>query len=625
MGIMHKFDSLAIDLVGHNLIEASAGTGKTYAIACLYLRLVTEFGLTPEEILVVTFTEAATKELRGRIRERLREARDVVAGATPKDDFLEAFTTEGRKGWPGMETALVRLEVALNGFDGAAISTIHGFCSRALQENVFESGSLYDTELVTDQRPFLEECVNDFWRRTFFGDDALLLTAAMQRGWSPTKLVRFLKGRLGNPEIIVEPLFSVDQEKELAAACAEGYLSLTSLWREKEGEIAAIITGDEGLSHSQKNYHPDLVPSLLAGMADYVAGGNPFDFCAGFDKFTTGFIRGQALKKHEPPGHPFFDSCERMKGLVDRRLIALKGALFQFTRQRLAELKNERNIRFFDDLLVVLNRALGGTSGEELARSLRERYKAALIDEFQDTDPVQYQIFHRIYSGKEAPLFLIGDPKQAIYSFRGADIFAYLEAKEDMPQTQRFTMDRNWRSTPEMVAGVNRLFQQKESRPFLFDALGFPQVTAAKTERPLSLVGRDPAPLQVWFMGRDENDGKFIPLGKARQRIVAAVAGEISGLLADGRDGNATIKGRSVLPEDIAVVVRSHKEAALVQNALTGLRIPSVVQSNESLFATREARDLFRVMEALAEPGNETSVRTALVTSVFGATGNDIA
>jgi len=622
---MHKFDSLAIDLAGHNLIEASAGTGKTYAIACLYLRLVAEFGLTPEEILVVTFTEAATKELRGRIRERLREARDVVAGAATKDDFLKAFATEGRKGWPGMEIALARLEVALNGFDGAAISTIHGFCSRAIQENVFESGSLYDTELVTDPRPFIEECVNDFWRRTFFGDDALLLTAAMQRGWSPAELVRFLKGKLGNPDIIVEPLFSTGQEMELAAACAEAYLSLTSLWRDKEGEIAAIITGDQGLSRSQKNYHPDLVSGLLAGMADYVAGGNPFDFCADFDKFTTGFIRGQTLKKHEPPIHPFFDSCEKMKELAARRLVALKGSLFQFARKRLVELKNERNIRFFDDLLVVLDRALGGTSGEDLARSLRERYKAALIDEFQDTDPVQYRIFHQIYSGKEAPLFLIGDPKQAIYSFRGADIFAYLEAKEDMPQAQRFTMDRNWRSTPEMVEGVNRLFQQKESLPFLFDALAFPQVSAAKNERPLSLVGRDPSPLQVWFMGRDGNDGKFIPLGKARQRIVAAVAGEISGLLADGRDGKATIDGRGVLPEDIAVVVRSHKEAALIQNALAGLRIPSVVQSNESLFATREARDLFRVMEALAEPGSETSVRTALVTSVFGATGNDIA
>lgn len=622
---MEIYDNLTIELAGRNLIEASAGTGKTYAIACLFLRLVVEQGILPENILVVTFTEAATKELKGRIRERLRDGRDFFKGCEVADEFCADLQGGANPWWPGREKAIERLDLALQTFDCAAISTIHGFCSRALKEHAFESGSLYDTELVTDQNPIVQEIVADFWRSNFFGEDADLLATVLRRKWTLQEMARFLRGKLSNPDLTVTPLFDPEQIDQLASDCRSSYVQLQAIWQKTRAELEEILVSHKGLSRAKDKYHPDQIPSLLAGMDEYLDAGNPFEIFDGIKKFTTSFLAGQALKRELPPCHDFFDRTGELLALVERRFVALKGSLFLFAREQLAQRKSERNIRFYDDLLTDLYRALNGCSGRDLASRLRERYRAALIDEFQDTDPVQYRIFREIFTEDGGPLFLIGDPKQAIYSFRGADIFAYLEARHDVPEKNRFTMDRNWRSAPEMVDALNILFRQQEQRPFLFPAIGYPPVKAARDKRPLILEGRDPAPLQVWFLGRSEEDGKVIGIGAAKERIAHALAGEIAGLLADGRGNRALLDGRAVLPEDIAVIVRSHDQAALVQKVLRAYAVPSVVQSTAGLFTTREAREVHRVITAVAEPSRELLVRAALSTSLLGLTGNEIA
>lgn len=215
MTSLRPHDNLTVELSGHNLVEASAGTGKTFAIACLYLRLVVEGeGLLPENILVVTFTEAATKELRARIRQRLRQARDRFAGGGAPDEFLDRLAVGER--WPGHATALSRIDSALQTFDCAAISTIHGFCLRALQENAFESGSLFDTELAADQEPLLRQVADDFWRRHFFGADAPLLPLALGRRWSPEELAAFLRNIAGKPHLAVEPVWHSGEADRVA-------------------------------------------------------------------------------------------------------------------------------------------------------------------------------------------------------------------------------------------------------------------------------------------------------------------------------------------------------------------------------------------------------------------------
>ena len=181
---MRELEHLGIKLSGRNLIEASAGTGKTYAIACLYLRLIVESDLSPEQILVVTYTEAATEELRGRIRSRIREALNVFSGTPTTDPFLLGLFGNSNGQGPGSQSARERLDRALKSFDLASISTIHGFCMRALQDNAFESGSLYDTELVRDQGDLVREIVDDFWRR-----QKSSTTSRSRSPWSPISSV----------------------------------------------------------------------------------------------------------------------------------------------------------------------------------------------------------------------------------------------------------------------------------------------------------------------------------------------------------------------------------------------------------------------------------------------------
>ncbi len=266
-------------------------------------------------------------------------------------------------------------------------------------------------------------------------------------------------------------------------------------WRNKQ-EIMEIIRSDKVLGRAADTYRADLLPALFEAMDSFVAAGNPFDLFPDFGKFSTSGIAKGKKQKGSAPVHPFFDLCEELQERVGERFLALRWELVAFARERLPARKREANIRFFDDLLNDLYTALCGENGGVFAASLRGKYRAALIDEFQDTDPVQYDIFRRIYTDPDFPLFLIGDPKQAIYSFRGADIFAYLEAAADVAEERRFTLTGNWRSTPRLLAAFNTVFAN-EARPFVFADITYHPVKSGKEEGGDQLIldarGRRPA------------------------------------------------------------------------------------------------------------------------------------
>ena len=622
---MRELEHLNIELSGRNLIEASAGTGKTYAIACLCLRLIVESDLTPEQILVVTYTEAATEELRGRIRARIREALDVFAGAVSTDPFLEGLVRNLNGKGPDEQVARDRLDRALKSFDLASIFTIHGFCLRALQDNAFESGSLYDTELVTDQAELLQQVVDDFWRRTFFTEPAPLLGYALRNKFTPGYFIDFLKGMLGNPKLEILPAFDLSTIPALEEECQVLFCAVRKMWQDSQAEIRELIQNDKGLSRAKGLYHLELLPALFESMGGYALSDNPFDMFADFNKLcSSGILKGKK-PTGAPLSHPCFDLCEELRQKVARRFLALKAELLAFASERLPLLKRERNIRFFDDLLTSLYDALNGPRGGEFALCLRQKYQAALIDEFQDTDPVQFDIFRKIYPAPAQPLFLIGDPKQAIYSFRGADIFAYLKAAADVENDNRFTLTSNWRSTPGLLAAFNAVFDNG-FRPFLFEKIAYHPVASGFEDggSQLTLTEADAAPLQLWCVPPDE-EGKAGNVGQANRNIPLAVAAEIARLLLDGRKGTALIDGNPVLPEHIAVIVRSHRQAGYIQDALNGLSIPSVMRSDASIFSTREAREVCTLLAALAAPGNEWKVRAALVTDMLGLSGDDIA
>jgi len=630
---MQELNHLDVQLSGIHLIEASAGTGKTYAIACLYLRLLIEKGLKPDQILVVTFTEAATEELRGRIRDRIREALDVFAGQPTKDPFLQGLAANTNGKGPERDVAMDLLNRAITSFDTASIFTIHAFCLRALQDNAFESGSLYDTELVTDPSSMFQETVDDFWRMKFFGDQAPLLDEALRNKYSPETFAAFARKMLENPKMKILPDFGSRNQESIDLECLEAFEVVRRQWKERREEIVDLLKNDKGLSRNEKTYRADVLPGLFEGMDSSTGADNPYNLFTGFDKFcVSGILRGKK-PTGTAPKHPFFDACERLLKLVEERLLLLKWELLEFCRQRLPLRKRTANIRFFSDLLNDLYAALYGATGDGLAECLRGKYHAALIDEFQDTDPVQYDIFHRIYDRPETPLFLIGDPKQAIYSFRGADIFAYMEASRCVDSDRRFTLTSNWRSTPALLRAFNTVFDN-QGKPFVYDEIAYHPITCGESgaKKVLVLEGNDGAPLQIWTVPPGE-DGQPLGVGKANVAVQASVAAEISRLLRDGTEGRARIEKREngvvkehpVAPGDIAVIVRSHRQAGLIQDALRGLGIPSVMRSDETIFATDEGREILTLLAAIADPLREYKVRAALATRIMGMSGNDIA
>ncbi len=617
------FDPIESPLKGVNLIEASAGTGKTYALSGLFLRLVVEEGLSVQQILVVTFTEAATAELRERIRKRLREAMEAFEQGGSEDGFLRAWVT--RQNDPS--GAMRSLKGAIREFDKAAIFTIHGFCRRMLQENAFESGSLFDTELVPDLEELKRDIVEDFWRRHLYEASPLFVNYALAHHFSPDGLLKLLGHWVSLSYLRVIPQEEENDTSECEQAYCKAFEEVAGMWPSVKKEVTGLLVHDGNLNRNK--YGKKQIPSWVELMDAWAATGpNPI-FFKGFEKFTTGELVNSVKKNGVPPVHPFFEACERLKEaqvplekVFKSRLLALEGQLFIYARAELERRKQSRNIQSFDDLLKGLNDALEGKEGERLARSLGLKFKAALIDEFQDTDPLQYAIFKKLFGPAKCGLFLIGDPKQAIYGFRGADIFTYMGAARDA--TARYTLRENWRSEPALIRAVNTLFENSE-RPFVFEGIRYGPVSPAEDpERVyLALDGHEDAPLQLWFLdaSRIAGGGKPILKTTAREMIPAAVAGEILKLIRLGGQEKALIGGRPLTAGDIAVLVRKNKEAHLIRKALSNLYIPSVLYAGGNLFDAHEALELERIMAAVVEPENKSHLRAALATDMLGVSG----
>ncbi|ABB23859.1 exodeoxyribonuclease V subunit beta [Pelodictyon luteolum] len=624
--MMRALEHASVPLSGMNLIEASAGTGKTHAIGSLYLRLVVEESLLPDSILVVTYTEAASGELRGRIRDRIRDTLHALRDPQCSQQALLEIGSAAVA--VGVEEAARRLEGALGSFDTAAVHTIHAFCLRALQDHAFESGSLYDTALGADQHELLQGIVEDFWRQRFFSPESPL---SGYIGWkkdvTPESFTRLLSSLRPGPFTCIRPDYPPEEPAAAEARCTEAYRAAAGMWKQERALIVSILNDDAGLSRAAGAYKKEELILLFERMDAYLESGSVFDCFTGFERFTSASLRANMKKKYEAPVHRFFDAAEALLRELDLRLLVLKSELVRYYRSVLPRRKEELNVRLFDDLLTDLYLALEAEGGGRLGEVLRSSYPAALIDEFQDTDPVQYEIFRMIYAGSDLPLFLIGDPKQAIYSFRGADLFAYLKAAASVDGDCRFTLEKNWRSAPLLLEGFNTLFL-KGPNPFLYPGIAY---------RPVSSGGggprdpftheddRHPEPLQLWLLdARDAKNG-CLTVEAAEEMAAAAVAGEIVRLLGDARAGKARIGDVPLAASDMAVIVRTHLQAAKVHAALRARGVPAVMQSDRSVFLSPVAGEVLLLLEALLHPSSEGRIRSALVTTILGRTGNVIA
>ena len=625
---MKPLDPIAVDLEKTTLIEASAGTGKTYTIATLVLRLLAK-GYPIESILVVTFTEAAASELKLRIRSRLADMlrRLRMPAGAADDDLIKSFRApDGEHN--GEKQVEYRLSLALADFDQAAVMTIHSFCYKVLREFSFESRSFFDVELAPDRSAFLVQAGYDFFMGHVNDLDPLMLAFLAQEQVTPETFTASFKKVLSRPDLAWVPASAAPQpifdDYRKAVVRARQILDGDS------EDIVRLLADHKGIdkrSYSKKN-----VPAWIAAVKRQIAGHGDdtlFKMTEKGDpayKFTYTRLKEKTKQGSPMPVHPFFDCCETLLNLSVQfpdHLIQLKQDFIDFLRRFFEAVKQHQGICFFDDLVNDLAASLEQDPETGLASAVRDTYSACLIDEFQDTDPRQYDIFSTLFSVKGSPFFMIGDPKQAIYAFRGGDIFAYLKAVRN--SEQRFTLDKNYRSAPLLVRGVNRLFSLQPD-PFVYKDIGFGPVSCPDTAVNRLINNRSGAalpPLQIGFVFRGTHSldrSGFIPRQAGHSLIPGMVAADMAQLLGSDTsllqtDGS----GRNpVRPGDIAVLVRTNEQAVQVQKALAALRIPSFLSKTGSVFDSAQAVELHDIMQAVHEPGNSPLMRAALCTSVFG-------
>lgn len=631
---MKPFDLLQTPLSGRNLIEANAGTGKTYAISGLFLRLVVEGALPVSEILVLTYTRAATEELQDRIRKTLRKALDALQQGQADDLFLSSYRerldAEGLK-----NSARRRLTAALRDFDEASIFTIHGFCQRMLQENAFESSSTFDAELITETDKITDRILQDFWRRHFYEAPPELAAYTVSTGNNLSGYRTFLRQLANYPDIRILPDLEAHRQGQLDEVL-ESYRQAVNLlrkdWETSQEEIASSLLK----ARLNKKSYGSKTHGYLEELGAFLGSGAPwFPLPTVFRKFLPASLAAACLKGASPPDHPFLSACRRVSeegAVLEERmaqfLLVLKKELLETVRTELPAYKDTRNILFYDDLLLRLRDALQNPAGDSMAVAIGRKYRAALVDEFQDTDPVQYAILQKVFlrdfpcEAEIPPVFLIGDPKQAIYSFRGADIFAYMKAAKQADVS--YTLQENWRSAPALLEAVNALFSQR-SNPFVYEAITFSATAAAPggLQEKLTLTGadtRESAPLQLWIVPEEgkEGAGKALAKGRSTFRILSAVAEEIARLLEAGMKGEARIDDRGVGAGDVAVLVRSNREARQVKQTLAERNIPAVLHSRDNLFDSPDAGDMELLLRALETPTDERRLGAALLTPLLG-------
>ncbi len=694
---------LELPLTGTHLIEASAGTGKTFTLATLVTRLVVEQRLRIGQILAVTFTDAATQELRKRIRERLVLAASLVPDTADKGplDVGAAMAATGPAGEGDVSPALAepqgtasgeglsppwrlprgqttpdeapdaalsraiiaahlqasnetpsqlkrRLQAAADEMDLAAIFTIHGFCARVLREHALESGQTFaPPELLANDRALRAELAADLWRSTAADEALAPLLMSMWPG-GPDALARDLGELIRQPNLLppmpveAERTERLDAELQRAGqALADGFATHGETFR------AALLEAVEQKVLHNGSYKADWIHALWRDLTQWCAARDwsvlPH---AKLPALSQQALEAKTSTKHtgKTPTSPlcaliasYLAALADLHVAQERARVRLLHALRDQARLRLVQRKQQLRVQTYDDLIDGVADALKGQHAEALVQRLRAQYAVALVDEFQDTDARQWGIFRTVFGDSEATsdasltpaLFLIGDPKQAIYGFRGGDVQTYLQAAKHAQAAP--ALERNFRSRPAVLAAIEALYTQAGERAFLDDRIRFHRVLPGtqRADADYQRAGADAPALTLWQAPAPQPDdkGKRKPHSAPRARELAtqACVAAIHQLLSDARAGTATLSGRPVQPGDIAVLVRKHGEATRIQQALAAVGIPAVAAGKQSLFATPEAHELLTLLLALLHPADDGRLRAALATVLLGVDAAGIA
>jgi exodeoxyribonuclease V beta subunit len=715
-----------------HLLRASAGTGKTYSIQTLYLRLILVEGLTVQQILVVTFTKDATKELRDRLQHVLREALDLLAQTGAAGAKVEARTqmlvdmAQSRDG--GAAEARKRLQVALLDFDMAAIYTIHGFCQRVLGRFAFETGQLFEVEPSGSSSDEIEQLCRDWWRKNVYAlDEAIAGFLGESGAFALDKITALAKKLIAKPDVQLVPAvkegetllegiigrlqqfvaanpasaaetgsvpnaateigagmiliqgrlreFRQAVEAEKWATALEALRAATAVQQMIptgcEAQAAALLRACQAFmaqvpkGTQARTFQYDAAGALTCGRCQGLTAGHTFavrdaalalklpDLEAKFKPLRMGcteaYVSTRALCGHfaQTPACAAEDLFKAIRVVQNDTGVAMSVSVtvesiapsFQtlletlreecglaVCRAALAIREMYRQGRpaaataSFDDYLLNLRAALraGGSGG--LVEVLRAEFRAALIDEFQDTDPVQWGIFEPLFRGAGVPCFLVGDPKQAIYRFRNGDVETFQQATAAVAPAAVHELDKNHRSEQRLIDAVNQIFLDGADRQTFGEGIAYaaPLGAAGKAkERSLLVSGKvDEQPFKIKLIENQSKNGAVPGICSATAcRAYQMTAHEIARIL---QDETVTMSGRRVRCQDIAVLVSKHREGEQIAQALAALNIPTVRQGTGDVWDTAEGRTLWQVLEAVLEPRNLSHVRCALLSAWFG-------
>jgi len=604
---------------GINLIEASAGTGKTYTIANLFIRYILD-GTGCSEILVVTFTNAATEELKGRIRSRLADLLQFLKCPGESEDTFFTCIIEQNQEASGKERIIDRITLAIRTMDEAAIYTIHGFCQRVLADYAFFSGQPYDNEFIADDEEFWCQALQDWWRINTYELDAGQARLFLSAVGTIEELGRRLLSLRGVQPRRLEPQAPESLEELYAQwdQLGPSLLQIAAIWKERSATIITILSKSRALSQAKASpYGKHRFKDTIGRIDRYLNGPGlvanlEILFLLSItclDKYSTESKRGSDPALREA----FFMQCQEIWVQIDRVVAKARVRILQeasqFSRKHAASAREKRRLMTYDDQLLQVHTALKGRLGKELAQNLRQSFPVAMIDEFQDTDRIQYEIFREIYGQtKRSVLTLIGDPKQSIYRFRGSDLLTYIQARRDAGD-QSFSLDTNWRSTPELVRAVNTLFSLRQS-PFIYDeAIRFAPVKAAQTRDAGQKNDTGPfhPSMTIWKIPPNPT-GKPLSRTAAREAVASATAGTILELLQGGETEAC----------EIAVLVRTNDEGRLIRYALQALGVLAVAIARDNIYQTPEAFGLETLLEAIASPEDRQLARNALASELLG-------
>lgn len=621
---------LGIDLTGIKLIEASAGTGKTYTIANLYLRNILE-GRSTAEILVVTFTNAATEELRGRIRARLFQTlRLFDCPAASDDQFLTLLVTQ----WQSFDRSAQllwhdRLQLALRCMDEASISTIHSFCQRAMQDHALQSNQYFETELMADDQLLWQQALKDWWREQSYS-------------LNKTEWALFQSSLIGIQTLIekqkqirnsnaVKWLPVIDQK--LAdlytrwSALEPEVKQLGSSWQTERDFLASVLRDSSVLSRGNKlPYHKENITRFVEQIDTWLSSDDPLEIPDNAKYLSCSELHACSKPKQRGSdgdlNHGFFKAIEKFLLQVEQVKTGFRSSAlfeaFEYSTKKVKQQKADSRSLAYEDQLTLLLEALKDSRSTKLLADLRTHFPVAMIDEFQDTDAIQYDIFRRLYfSQSDLSLTMIGDPKQAIYSFRGGDIFTYMKARH-APGVRLCSLQTNWRSQLDLVEAVNCFFLNRNA-PFIYDdTISFTAALTApnSTATGLTLNTTLESAVTLWHIPLNEK-GKTFSKEVINQRLNEATANEIARLITAGEEGNASFADQPLRSGDIAVLVRTSREGDELRQVLSSKGIKSVTIGKDKIFDSEEASALYDLLQAVGHYTDRRSLRQALASQLL--------